>query len=126
MIDLITPIVQFIGSYGGDISLTILVIAIFSFYYKRVKPFLDALPDTKDLENNKKYMDLKTKEIIENITDIKNLIDKLKRDIEYIDGNIVKGEKELHNRINNIITEVNQISNRLETMMFLSIKGELK
>jgi len=116
----------FLKAHYGDVSISILTLTIITFYYKRVKPFLDSLPDLETIEDNRAHMDVKSKEIIENISSIKKLVEDLRKDIESIENNASQGEREFHNKMDGLMKDLNQISSKIETMMFLSIKGEIK
>jgi len=123
---ILSSVFTFLKVHYGDVSISILTLSVITFYYRRVKPFLDSLPDLETIEDNKTHMDVRSKEIIENISSIKKLVEDLRRDIESIENNASQGEREFHNRMDGLMKDLNQISSKIETMMFLSIKGEIK
>ena len=123
---LVVSIFTFLKVHYGDVSISILTVAILTFYFKRVRPFLDSIPSIDTMNENKKHMDNKTKEIIENISSIKALMSDIKKDLEAIENENVTHDKLFHDKINNLKDDINQIAAKVETMMYLSIKGEIK
>ncbi len=123
---LVGSILTFLKMHYGDVSISILTVAILTFYYKTVKPFLNAMPNIEDFENNKRHVDSKAKEILENMALIKRSVDSLKRDIESVENNASDGEKDFHNKMDNLMRDLNQISSKIETVLFLSARGEIK
>jgi len=119
-------ILSFLKVHYGDVSISILTVAVLTFYYKRVKPFLNSIPDATSFQENKNHMDIKTKEIIDNILSIKELLKELRIDISEIEQDAKSSEKNFHNKIDNLVRDLNQISSKVETMMFLSVKGGIK
>ena len=119
-------ILMFLKAHYGDLSISILAVAILTFYFKRVKPFLDSMPSLDTMEKNKSHMDEKAKEIIENITSIKSLMYDIRSDLDAMEDSTVDHGKAFHDKIEALKFDINQISSKVETMMFLSIKGEIK
>ena len=123
---LLGSMLAFLKVHYGDLSISILTVAILAFYFKRVKPFLDSLPSLDTMEKNKIHMDEKAKEIIENISAIKTLMHDIRKDLEAIEDSTSDHGKAFHDKIEVLKADINQIASKVETMMYLSIKGEIK